>query len=579
MMSPALLLAGLVVAPAQAQETEFTFGGALSMDTRYRITPLTTGEWYSQRTLDTGFSRNEHKFNMNIGMKGPKIRGKADVDLVYWSYPEELTGLAQLSSREAIDPFRIEAHSLYFEAWDVMLPGLDLRVGQQLVQLGVGDQFNPTNNMNADDVEDPLRFGDQLGNLIARADYSPRGNWTFTSAIAPIFKPAIVPSTGEMAFASIDRIPITDDALRWRLLTDAAFGESTLGFPTVVDEVIPILPEPDISNAQWFLSLGGSVGMQDVAVSYFNGRSDFPAAVTNLTSSELYDEPVCDPADPEQCIDGLLMTDTILAYPRMQVYGFNAAGEVNPLGWIGPKLQPIGYRLEFAWILPERTEIALVQEDLDFGNELFNQEAGEYDYGGEDDTYAEGERPLSVDGRAFAKWAAGLDYTFTRWLYVNAQWVHGMPDEFGAGDWLQDGFVVREGEVISEAADTAECFLEQDSEPCTRELLRHRIGDYAVIGADMRFGATLIRLFAITDLTGFVEETWDEDAGKRVRRQIAWSTPEGRSMVLYPELQYNFGNSLEVAGGALVMVGEDYSRFGEAATGGTQLFARGRYSF
>ena len=35
---------------------------------------------------------------------------------------------------------------------------------------------------------------------------------------------------------------------------------------------------------------------------------------------------------------------------------------------------------------------------------------------------------------------AGLDfYTFGRHVYLNAQWVHGTFDEFGAGDFIQRG--------------------------------------------------------------------------------------------------------------------------------------------
>ena len=62
---------------------------------------------------------------------------------------------------------------MYIEARDLFVKGLDFRIGQQLVQWGVGDQFNPTNTLNANDVEDPLLFGEQQANLMALLEYTP----------------------------------------------------------------------------------------------------------------------------------------------------------------------------------------------------------------------------------------------------------------------------------------------------------------------------------------------------------------------------------------------------------------------
>ena len=42
--------------------------------------------------------------------------------------------------------------------WDAGVSGLDLKVGHQVVQWGVGDQFNPTNTLNAENLEDPTNL-------------------------------------------------------------------------------------------------------------------------------------------------------------------------------------------------------------------------------------------------------------------------------------------------------------------------------------------------------------------------------------------------------------------------------------
>mgnify|MGYP001266986410 CR=1 FL=1 len=182
------------------------------------------------------------------------------------------------------------------------------------------------------------------------------------------------------------------------------------------------------------------------------------------------------------------------------------------------------------------------------------QQAGEYDYG------LQGERPTVVDDSAFAKWTVGLDYTLGKAVYLNAQWVHGMTDEFGAGDFLQPDFTTRVGALDS-------------------EIRRLRIGDYGVLGADIALGTATIRLFSLFDLTGYQTESQVEGQDKRaVTRHAPFST-EGFSAVLYPELMFRFGDGLSAAVGTIQMFGEPHTKFGDPAAGGDLGFVRGAYEF
>lgn len=565
---------GLGLSPAAAA-LDVDLGGKLQTDIRYRTDLIEVGEWYGQRTMEPGFSRNQNLFKLRGHVASGKARLVFDNDLVYMGFSDSLSDFSTLTRREIVDPFRIESHSLYLEAWDVGLRGLDLRIGQQRVMWGVGDQFNPTNNLNADDVEDPLLFGDQLGNIMVRADYSPAPGWTFSGVVVPIFKPALLPASAELGLAAIDRVPITDPSLRWKLQAEQKQALN-LGFPTLVGSVVPTLPANTLENMQWSVRAAGTLGMQDVALSYYDGRSDIPVAVGNHTTLVASRE--CNPNDETDCINGRLMTEARMVYPKMKVLGLNAAGEMNPLGWIADGIRPIGYRLEVAYIMPERTTVQLTNDLLDFG--LYQQEAGEYDYG------LGGARPTSVTGDPFMKWTAGLDYTFGRHVYMNAQWVHGFPDEFGAGDWIFDGpWEVRGATVTDEPTLLLGCAPIFDTgaaptpERCVTETTRPRVGDYGVVGLDLMFGSTKLRLFSILDFTPIVVSRWDEEGERRVERRIAWSNAETRSMVLYPELSHNFGNGMELAGGAVVMLGSEVTKFGDPATGGTQVFTRASYSF
>jgi hypothetical protein len=123
-----------------------------------------------------------------------------------------------------------------------------------------------------------------------------------------------------------------------------------------------------------------------------------------------------------------------------------------------------------------------------------------------------------VDGRPFFKATLGLDYTFARDIFAIVMLVHGMVDELGP-QW---------------------------------------VGDYAVVGMDFRFfnEKLLLRLFGIASLTS------DHPGG-----------------VIYPLLQWNPWSLMELEAGALVMLGDDRSKFGQTAAGPSTVFLRSRVRF
>src|SRR5262249_37843895 len=161
-------------------------------------------------------------------------------------------------------------------------------------------------------------------------------------------------------------------------------------------------------------------------------------------------------------------------------------------------------------------------------------------------------------------------------------------DEYGAGDFIHEGWAVRQSGVTSKPTDPKsdvdtllDCALPKDGTKCAREILRPRIADYVVLGFDFKFlnNALLLRLFNILDVSGYVEDKWDDKQKKRVRTSFSPFSDQGFSMVVYPEANYNFGNGLELAAGALIQLGKDYTKFGDPAAGGSTIFTRGRFSF
>ena len=575
---PALLL--LLSSSTALAQLELNFSGRVQTDLRFRVEEKSVGDYYQRLTLPVGVSRNENILKLKLNATYDNFAGVAEVDFVVVGFSNELGGLADLSLRGEVDPYRFEAHALYLEAVDLGIEGLDLRVGQQLVQWGKGDMFNPTNNLNANDVEDPLLFGEQLANLMVKLDYAVGNDWTISAVLVPVFKPALLPNSAPLGTAAVDRLPFTNASLRHRVHAEKAAAMANFAnmgiFPTVVSSATPVLPEASLENMQASLRVAGVLLDQDIALSYYNGRSDIPQPFLNITRQETRTQ--CNPDKPGECVTGLLKTDAYMMYPRMQVAGLNMAGELNLLGWASKSIAPMGYRLEVGVFFPQEVSIGLFTT-----NTVLGQAPGEYDY--KEHRQDNGRRPTVVNDTPFVKWVLGLDYTFNRHLYVNAQWVHGFPDEFGAGDFITEGWAVRKGTVDSgNISEVLACAMLGQSANCAKtatELMRPRLGDYLVLGVDFRFlsDKALLRLFTIWDLSGITEEKWDKTANERVRTHHNMFSADGFSAVIYPEFVYNFGNGLELGAGALLMLGKEHTKFGDPATGGSQVWTRARFSY
>jgi len=579
----ALLLLAASSAEARADDDiKLEWSGRIQSDLRFRVEDKSIGDFYNELRLAPGVERNQNLFNLKLKSTFGRFTGVASVDFVLNGVTGKLDGLGDLSTYEKIQPYRFEPQALYIEGKDMIVKGLDLRVGHQIVSWGVADQFNPTNNLNADDLRDPLLFGRQQANFMVKLDYWVTKSLSVSGVLVPIFKPALLPYSAALGVGAVDRLPFTDANLRHRIAAETATSAgSPIGYPTVVSRATPVIPDPLPENMQVAFRIAGTIAEQDISLSYYNGRTDFPQPFLNHTKQTAGLR--CDPNDATRCIKGVLETEVSLAYPKMHVYGLNATGEVNPFKWISEQIHGVGYRVEAALVVPQRQTLQLLNDALSVAIPL---PAGEYDY--ENDGKPGGAQPAVVDATAFLKWTVGLDYAFGDHIYANVQWVHGLADELGAGDFLHEGYAVRQSSVTTNEADTrSRCVLSPqltllgDGTRCAREVLAPKLGDYIVLGVDLKFldDAALLRLFTLWSMSGVTVTEWSESENKRVSRHFGLFTKEGFSAVLFPEFTYNFGNGLELGAGALIELGRDYTKFGDPAAGGSTVFTRARYSF
>jgi hypothetical protein len=577
----ALALAGALSASAggaRADELKFDLSGKIQSDLRFRLQDESVGQFYDKVELGKGVERNQNLISFKVKASWGKFSGVASTDIYLNAVGTQLqsfSNIASIQGYNAVQPFTFEPQNVYVQGRDLFLKGLDLTVGNMLVLWGVGDQFNPTNNLNSDDLRDPLLFGKQQPNFMVKADYWITKSFSLSGVLVPVFKPALLPVSATLGAADIQRMPFLDDAFRHRIESEFGFAASnTVGYPTVINSLTPVLPPTSADNMQFAFRMAGTFAEQDISLSYYLGRTDFPQPFSNHTSQ--VNGVRCDPNNPTNCINGVLATDTLLTYPRMHVYGLNMSGEINPFKRLSESIRGVGYRLEVALIVPQRTTLELTQDALP----ALLQPAGEYDYAG--NGKAGGQPPVVIDQIPFAKWTLGLDYTFGPHVYVNAQWVHGLADEFGAGDFFHPAYTVRASGISTPGLQTnSTCVIPKDGTQCAKETLAYRIGNYLVLGADFKFldDAGLFRIFTVWALDGTMDSYYDPNQGKRVMVNHSMFTSEGFSASIYPELDYNFGNGLELGAGALVLLGSSTTKFGDPAAGGSLAFVRGRYSF
>ncbi|MEM9876680.1 MAG: hypothetical protein AAF928_17420, partial [Myxococcota bacterium] len=195
---------------------EMRWGGRIQADLRFRLEDKSVGEWFDRRPWRRGIARNENLFGLSFAAAYGMVSAKADIDFVLYGFIQDVEDIADLSRRELTDPYRFDVQQLYVKLEGLGLDGLDVSVGHQQTLWGVGDQFNPTNNVNPDDVEDVLLFGDQRGQFMVKADYYITNDWSLTGILVPVFQPALLPRSGRLGLALVDRVPVADPFLRRR---------------------------------------------------------------------------------------------------------------------------------------------------------------------------------------------------------------------------------------------------------------------------------------------------------------------------------------------------------------------------
>jgi len=406
------LIASLFAAtPAVAQSWADTidFSGYIESDTRVILDDY--------RGLNPGglgdLEINRNEVNMRLGITpNDQVRAVIDTRLRYFGF-SQAEQLPDLVSRSKVDPFSIYLDEAYFAARGVVFESMDLRIGRLIQNWGAVDQFNPTDNLNSRDLSDPLDFTKKVPNQMVELALYPSEWLDLTAVWVPVFKPAQLPPSANLAFAveydemgKFETAPIPPLSFdQMEVLVDYFNNSVEADKLRFVDTQVRVLePGRNITNSQVAAKAKLYLGPLDLTLSYYYGRFGFPVAYTAVAKS--FPRP-----DVPANTDVEYVAEVM--YPRMQVAGLDFTYSAN---W----LFGMGFMGEVAVIFPEQ---------VDFGLRIYNGTKIE-----------ENMALTNVAAEPFIKGTFGMDYTFPFGVYVNAMYVHGFFDEFndlyGLHDYL-----------------------------------------------------------------------------------------------------------------------------------------------
>jgi hypothetical protein len=449
--------------------------------------------------------------DIKVDLVPNRLRFVGDLEFT-WTGLTKDTDFQGLTTRDAVSPWFIDSEAVYVEALE-LLPGLDFRMGRQIVHWGTADMFNPTNNLNPLNLEDPLEFGKTRANQMIRLDWALGDNFIFTGVWVPVFQPALLPKSALAALGDpAAKVPFASPYTRlaveklrdiWLSNPDAYFIETPV--------IHAPMPDTTLANTQFGLKVLWSMGLFDMSLSYYYGRDDIPISIRSF--SVLGGQTVEDGVTRQ-----IVKTDVTLVYPKMQVVGFDMAGQI-------PFLDNAGIWFEGAFVFPEELKM-----DFDITAVVPGEPIND----------------IVVDSQPFFKCTLGMDYSVNQYLFMTAQYVHGFPDEFGANN-IHDYWVAGFDLKFFQDQLLVRLFI---------------IGEFPHEDDDINLD---------TNGDGMLNAS-PSASGARNDGIIG-------SNVIYPQITYKPVDSLDLTLGGYFLLGHEESKFAMDAAGPSLVFLQTRASF
>ena len=376
----------LVCAPGLRAEDEAAFKVDLRGDIKF------FGSAFTEDNPDDEFEPHEAgDYNLTRGELHLKLDGYISENVSYKSLLYFTYGVRQVpgdieklqvdeGGTAESDEMETELKEASFTLMDFGAPGLDLTVGRQRARWGTSDEYNVIDNLNPVDFGnlytfDPDYFVAHLPMDGFNLEY--RLPTDTTLRVQAVYFFSFKPSTLPASFQA------RSTALMQDRLEDLTEG---YGFPAgTAAIVLDDPPDYSVGDGPVGLRVSGNLLNMDWGLSYYHGYVSLP--VVHRIESDIG-------------IDTGATLTSYLDYPKLDVVGFDLAGEVESVGiWAEVGCYwPEDYRVRQTTRFLATTETKYVR--------LFD--------------------------RPYYKYTVGFDYTFGlgNGLYWNTQFNHGYYDEF-----------------------------------------------------------------------------------------------------------------------------------------------------
>ncbi|MCX6556671.1 MAG: hypothetical protein NTW95_04450 [Candidatus Aminicenantes bacterium] len=357
------VLSGLLLAAALLPATaKIDFSGRVKLFASAFLDDNPKGQFFSHGALDFASKRLELRLKF-AGDLSDRVSYQARFDA--YAYPGDLLSGGNfpeagiLGSALSSEYFELNLYEASVKVVDFLLPHLDLTFGKQRIQWGTADKMNVVDNLNPVDFAnfftfDPDYFAERRPQTAVNLEYYLGNNgklqlvWLLQNPLSPF------PFGYGTTLAKLSGLENISAQKYWgQGLEQTAFGVR-------------------LSRTVWNI---------DFALSFYNGNSSLPV----LKGLDL-----CPPA-----------TGTFY-YPRLQVAGFDCAGEFKGIGFWG----------EAALVAPENVTGSLRVPLVIAGQPVVI------------------ENSFRLLEKNYWKYVMGLDYNFGGGFYANLQFLHGFFDEF-----------------------------------------------------------------------------------------------------------------------------------------------------
>ncbi len=335
--------------------------------------------------------RNANVVQLTIeGTPSATTELKADVSVRNINFTEIQT-LEDTGEIDEVAPVDIRVNEARLSLFDLFgARGLDLHAGALRVEWGTADGVSPADRVNPFDLEDATGYERRLATPAIQIGYNV-GDLTIEAVVVPIFMPAILPVD------HIDFTSLGDPSDVFQLTKDDADPPEVNEIDAEVDA-----PEPALENVQVGARIKYKSPIGDFSAMFFRGFESLPQAsgAVILTGFQTQDR-----------ID----LQVPLVYPRTMM----AAADFR-----GPIVGELSGWFELAVMFPERHELTVTQSQLEALVSL-----------GELDAVPDPiPRQETQSDEVYVNAVAGLDYLAWDMLYINLQYLRGMPTERQASD-------------------------------------------------------------------------------------------------------------------------------------------------